>query len=267
MRVVKQILREYVKGNFHVALMVLCFYALTHSQWGLGLSSAPWQLILCLSFLAYNGIRYYPFVYIKQSLLHIYVVLYLLALIYGGFLFFGLNMQEQLLLLLCFLFCLAYAIPFPRRNKNLRNRYGIKIFIVALCWTLLTAVFPLLKEPHFSWAHYLFFAERFLLVFVATLPFEIRDSSTDDLDLGTIPQLIGRKKTQFLGYGLLVLVGVLLALNTKHTLQEAYAFGTMLVAYGVALFVIQPSSTKNSTLFWVEAIPILGVLFYFIKPF
>jgi len=87
------------------------------------------------------------------------------------------------------------------------------------------------------------------------------------LNLGTIPQVIGRKNTQLLGYGLLLLVGLLLVVNSKFTTLEAYAMGSMLMAYGIALYVIRPSSSKNSTLFWVEAIPVLGFLLYCLKPF
>ncbi len=267
MHVFRQLFQEYVKGSFHVALMALVFCELTFNQWGLSSSYSARALVFLLTFLAYNGIRYFPFTNVKHELAHFYFVLFTAAFFYGGFLFVGLIWQEQLLLLFCFLFCLVYAIPLPRRNKNLRNRYGVKIFIVALCWTLFTAVFPLLKEDYFSWAHYLFFAERFLLVFIATLPFEIRDSSTDDSNLGTIPQVIGRKNTQFLGYALLLFVGLLLVVNSKFTTLEAYAMGSMLLAYGIALYVIRPSSSKNSTLFWVEAIPVLGFLLYCLKPF
>ena len=167
----------------------------------------------------------------------------------------------------CFLLSLAYTIPFPRKHKNLRNRYGLKIFIVALCWTLLTAVFPLLGLAVFEGAHYLFFVERFIMVVVATLPFEIRDSSADDQDLGTIPQLIGCQFTKLLGYGLLLLLVFLIVFNPAFSLAEACAMGAMLLAYCISLYFIQPSSPKNSTLFWVEAIPLVGFMIYFFNPF
>ncbi len=150
---------------------------------------------------------------------------------------------------------------------NLRNRYGLKIFIVALCWTLLTAVFPLVNLAVFTDAHFLFFTERFLMVFVATLPFEIRDSSSDNDHLGTIPQLIGCQFTKFLGYGLLLFLGIRLLLSSSFSLLEAFAVGSMLIAYSFALYFIQPTSPKYSTLFWVEAIPLVGFLCYYFNPF
>lgn len=267
MGVLSRFFLGYVKGNFHVACMVLCFYEITQLRWGFSSFLNDQLLVLCLSFLAYNGIRHYPFVHFKQSFPPYYLALFFIAFFYSGFLFLGRSMEEQLLLFCCFLLSLAYTIPFPRKHKNLRNRYGLKIFIVALCWTLLTAVFPLLGLAVFECAHYLFFVERFIMVVVATLPFEIRDSSADDQDLGTIPQLIGCHFTKLLGYGLLLLLLFLIVFNPAFSLAEASAMGAMLLAYCLSLYFIQPSSPKNSTLFWVEAIPLVGFMIYFFNPF
>ena len=267
MGVLGKLFLGYVKGNFHVAFMVLCFYEITQYQWGFSSSTNNQLLVVCLSFLAYNGIRYFPFRHFKKSFPRFYLVLFLLAFLYSGFLFLGLSSEEQLLLLCCFILSLAYTIPFPKKSINLRNRYGLKIFIVALCWTLLTAVFPLVNLAVFNETHFLFFAERFLMVFVATLPFEISDSSSDDDNLGTIPQLIGCKFTKRLGYGLLLILGFRLLLSNNFSLMDAFPIGSMLVAYSFALYFIQPSSPKNSTLFWVEAIPLVGFMCYYFTSF
>ena len=76
MQVFRQLFQEYVKGNFHVALMALVFCELTFSQWGLSSSYSTRALVFLLTFLAYNGIRYFPFTYVKDELARFYFVLF-----------------------------------------------------------------------------------------------------------------------------------------------------------------------------------------------
>ena len=115
-----------------------------------------------------------------------------------------------------------------------------------------------------SWdpIHYLFFSERFILVFIATLPFEIRDAASDQKELGTIPQLIGESKTRRLGSVLLLLHLVLKLTIPKGESSHSIAFSLMGIAYFIALLTVKKDSSENITLFWVELIPVLGWLYY-----
>ena len=242
----------YVKASFHVALMVLCFYEITHFEWDEKSVFKERVLVFSLAFLGYNLIKYYPFSKKIVTTPWLYKVLLpsaVLAFIFSFYAFFFSPLSGQLLLLLCFLLCLAYAIPISAAIGNLRSQFGLKIFIVALCWTLLTAVFPLVDLTQWNGMHYLFFGERFVLVFVATLPFEIRDMAKDQKALGTIPQLIGVVKTRYLGSILLLL---LLGRNVffhEAGLGLPIALILMGSAYFVALFRVQAESSENITLF------------------
>jgi len=93
------------------------------------------------------------------------------------------------------------------------------------------------------WKHYLFFSERFILVFIATLPFEIRDAASDQKELGTIPL-------------------VLKLTIPKGESSHSIAFSLMGIAYFIALLTVKKDSSENITLFWVELIPALGWLYY-----
>lgn len=254
----------YVKASFHVALMVVCFFEMTLHQWEISTSVEANIFIFCLAFLGYNGIKYYPFSqYIDSAPL--LLPLGSIALLYAFYYAFFLPLSALLLLFFCGLLCIAYAVPLPSSRRNLRSRFGVKIFIVALCWTLLTAVFPLIYLTQWNIAHYHFFMERFVLVFVATLPFEIRDSTQDQLDLGTIPQLIGLKRTRLLGAVLLVVVFGIKLFVLAHQEKEIVAFGILGVAYLLALFKVSPGQSENITLFWVEFIPVLGWLYFYLN--
>ncbi len=258
----------YIKTSFHVALMVLCFFEITHYQWSISTTLSDRILIFSLAFLGYNVIKYYPFSKKVMTTLGLYKLLIpvgVLSFLSSVYLFFLLSFQGQVILFICFLLCVAYAVPIRAKFGNLRSQYGLKIFIVAMCWTLLTAVYPLIDLVSWNFTHYLFFLERFILVFIATLPFEIRDAAMDQKELGTIPQLIGESKTRWLGVALLFLLFGMELLIPKGANASPTAFILMGTAYLCALFVVKKESSENITLFWVELIPAIGWLYYFIK--
>ena len=258
----------YIKTSFHVALMVLCFFEITHYQWSISTNLSDRILVFSLAFLGYNAIKYYPFskkIMTPLGLNKVLIPLGLFALLSSVFIFLLLSVKAQVLLFFCFVLCVAYAIPIHAKFGNLRSQYGLKIFIVAMCWTLLTAAYPLIDLISWDRSHYLFFLARFVLVFVATLPFEIRDVAKDQKELGTIPQLIGESKTRWLGAALLFLLFGMELLIPKAANAFPTAFVLMGIAYLCALFVVKKDSSENITLFWVELIPAIGWLYYFIK--
>ena len=255
----------YVKASFHVALMVLCFFEITHFQWDKESVFEDRALVFSLAFLGYNAVKYYPFskkIVTTPWLYRVLIPCGALCFFTSAYLFVFLSFQAQLLLLSCFVLCITYAIPLHAKFGNLRSQYGLKIFIVALCWTLLTAVYPLIDLISWDPIHYLFFSERFILVFIATLPFEIRDSASDQKELGTIPQLIGESKTRRLGSILLLLLLVLKLAIPKGESSHSIAFILMGIAYFITLLTVKKDSSENITLFWVELIPALGWLYY-----
>ena len=255
----------YIKASFHVALMVLCFFEITHFQWDQESVLEGRILVFSLAFLGYNAVKYYPFSKMIVTTPWLYWVLIpcgLLSFLISTYLFFFLPLQAKLLLFTCFVLCITYAIPVNAKFGNLRSQYGLKIFIVAMCWTLLTAVYPLIDLISWNPDHYLFFVERFILIFIATLPFEIRDAKKDQKELGTIPQLIGESKTRKLGSVLLLLLMVLEFTIPKGESSYLIAFLMMGIAYFIALFTVKKDSSENITLFWVELIPAIGWLYY-----
>ena len=264
---IKRFFAFYVHGSFHVALMVVCFYQISIFQWQLTAGSTRYGLVFLLSYLAYNFIKNYASFNSLRKLKSSPIVflfftsLFLVILILS----YSLTLAEKLLLILSGCLSFFYVIPFPKRKKTLRTSFGLKIFIVALCWTLITAVFPLLSSGlALQWYHVLFFVERFLLVLVATLPFEIQDLNTDK-ELGTIPQLIGVRNTQWLGGVLLLIIAFLIGINPKLQPWGMGVFVGMGVAYFFALFGVIRTKSNYFTLFWVEGIPFLGLSIYHLK--
>ena len=96
---------------------------------------------------------------------------------------------------------LLYAIPFLSGfHKNLREVSYLKIVVVALVWSGFTVLIPVLDAGiEFSIQLVLVAIQRFLIVVVLILPFDIRDVKYDAISLQTIPKKIGVEKTKKLG--------------------------------------------------------------------
>ena len=110
MHVFRQLFQEYVKGSFHVALMALVFCELTFNQWGLSSSYSARALVFLLTFLAYNGIRYFPFTNVKHELAHFYFVLFTAAFFYGVSYLLALFGRNNYFF--CFVFFFVWFMPF-----------------------------------------------------------------------------------------------------------------------------------------------------------
>ncbi|MXV17609.1 hypothetical protein [Hufsiella ginkgonis] len=145
-------------------------------------------------------------------------------------LFFFLSAPSKFLLVFLGVVAIAYNIPLftlGDRQFCLRNIPGIKLFIIALVWSLSCVVLPVLElESHHIIAissrdTTLLLAKRFLFIAAIAVPFDIRDLFHDRFnDLKTIPVLFGEKK--------------------------AYIFCQfLLAAYVVMLFVFNPGFNLN----------------------
>ncbi|WP_160129336.1 UbiA prenyltransferase family protein [Kordia antarctica] len=155
-----------------------------------------------------------------------------------------------------------YIIPFLPNRKNFRTLAGLKIIIVALCWAGVTVVLPIVNAdvPIAETTVVLTCLQRFVLVLILMIPFEISDLSYDAEALGTLPQRIGVSKTKQLAY-----VWILLFTGLDYLIQNALNeefFITLGLSFVLA-FVIWKSGIKKSryfTSFWVESIPIVWFL-------
>lgn len=93
------------------------------------------------------------------------------------------------------LITVLYAMPFVPEKwlflsiSNLRNIPGIKVYIIALVWAGTSVILPIIENGReINGQIILTIIQRFVLVIVLMLPFEIRDLRFDDLKLETIPQ-------------------------------------------------------------------------------
>ncbi len=158
-----------------------------------------------------------------------------------------------------------YALPVMPQGRNLRSRGLLKIFLVGLVWSLTTVMLPAIEANKImNWDVWVELIQRFLLVLILMIPFEIRDLKYDDFDLYTLPQRIGIMKTKKVGVIVTLLFYTMTFLKDELMLNEILGKAVLSLMLGFALFYVKKERSKYFVSFWVESIPILwwGVILY-----
>lgn len=151
----------------------------------------------------------------------IFCLLSLLACALWIYCIFQLHTYTILFLACIGFLSLAYTVPLIKhRGKmiSLRQIIGLKVFLIALVWTLSVVGLPVVEYyvqgGVFDWNKvWVWIPLVALFILAITLPFDIRDMKQDQYyKLKTIPLLIGKNNAQLLCYILIVLHFLLVVL-------------------------------------------------------
>lgn len=263
MKNVKQLFYIYVNGSIHVAIAVLCLVLMTYKMFNLTPGFAMLGFAFCGTVAGYNFVKYEALLRTKKpigSYVRAIAFLSAVALAGSGVCFVLLNRTTQLTALGFLGLTLLYAVPFSKRG-NLRNLSGIKIYIVAFCWAGITLLLPLIEAGVPLHADvFVKFGQRFLLVIILILIFEIIDLKEDSPQLQTVPQKIGVSNTKILNLVLLLLFYFLEFF--KSFVSPAQLVVNLFLLLAVALFTLfaTPERPKYYTLFWVESVPVFWLV-------
>lgn len=268
----KLILNLYVNSSIHVSIAVLALCLLTSLEFSITPSFSIFMFVFCGSIVGYNFIKYVHLVGTKnkeykafQNYIGIISLIFLCIGVY-----FSLDQSDETLIITSIFAVITflYSIPIISK-KNFRNFAGIKIFLVALVWAGVTVLIPLIgANQEVTWDHGLTFIQRFILVIVLTLPFEIRDMEADPQRLKTIPQKFGLSITKVLG-GVLLFLAVAIELLKGH-MNSIHLISLVLVSTitFAALYFTRKGMSYYYSAFWVESIPIVWVwIFFFLDYF
>jgi hypothetical protein len=164
-----------------------------------------------------------------------------------------------------------YAIPFlPKRffldsQYNLRNVGGLKVHVIAMVWTGVTVLLPLINYQYMINADITITAiQRFVFIIILMFPFEIRDMRYDSLKLATIPQRIGVKQTKIIGFLLLVLFFFLEFFKDHMETTRLVVVMLISIITGLFIFYSKKEQGKYYSSFWVEGLPIIWLLLMFV---
>lgn len=266
----KKLFDFYINGSIHVALSVYALVRMTHFMFHIAIDVAMANFAFFGTIVGYNFVKYDALARTKRKEmrkeLKIIAILSSVSFVGVGYYFFQLQLITQLVSVGVLVLMLLYTLPFFPNRKNARNWAGVKIYMVSLCWVGVTVVLPVLNaQIPITADFYLKCVQRFILIFVLILIFEILDLTHDDPHLKTVPQQIGVKRTKQLGCVLLLLFCVLELLNSSINdnvnfhflpLQLVLIFAIAGVV-GLFLAFANANRSKYYTSFWAESVPIL----------
>lgn len=272
MHLAQRVFDFYIFSNIHVAIATFCLAKITLLTFDHEENEVP-LFILFATVVAYNFIRIYRITKIKSWFtqwlgvhkIAIYIIMFL-SFILMVITVLQLKIIALISLIPFGLFTIFYVVPLKgitSTNTSLRMISGFKIFLIAFCWAAITVLFPLINyDVTFSSDVWIVFLQRFLLVLVITIPFDVRDLIHDEHVLKTIPQVLGLQRTKRLGLFLLMLFLGLTFFRSSITTDQFRS--EFFVAVISLLFLIKstPNQTKYYSSFFVESIPIIWLLLF-----
>ncbi len=290
MRLFRKIADTFLFGNIFVAI---CAYFLTLQDfYFLGKVALINPLALFVFFSTLFVYNYRKFFFASKDLTppftqrgawvfknrHILGFLTAFALIGILLTFWRLSMPTLLLLGPCFLLSIAYASNLSNNkfsNWRLRQIPFLKIFLVAIVWTLVTVVLPILEtdfQSIFSIKTAFSCLTRFLFIFAITIPFDVRDIAIDRNNLiKTLPTAFGEKKSILLACCVLLVFSMINIWSLEFVIENEHSMAIGKAISGIIslIFVSQSSATSSDQYvsFWLEGLMIqqfilIGMLQY-----
>lgn len=251
----------YVQSSLHVALSVLALVQVTRLRLGLPLDIYVSGFAFFGTVVGYNFIKYDALARSGAVTRHLRIKLFVLTSAICAaaalFCFWNLSGAARWTSLSALLITVLYALPFFPNRKNARDWAGLKIYFVAFSWAVVTVVLPVLNSgAGFSADFWIICVQRFLLIVVLLLIFEIIDLATDDVHLHTVPQQIGVNRTKILG--ITGMVFILLLDVFKHHSHPEFTFINVAFGLTVCAFLAfaTPYRPKYYTVFWAESLPV-----------
>ena len=258
----KKLFNFYLNASIHVAFAVFSFVKITEIYFELDSNNAFNFFIFFATITGYNFVKYFGIAKFHHrsltddlKIIQVFSFVCFLLMCYFGF---QLSIKTLFLLAGFGLLTILYAIPFLSGfQKNLRNISYLKIIVVALVWAGVTVVVPIFDS--YDIVEYqkisLVFLQRFLLICLLILPFDIRDIKYDAISLQTIPRKIGTQSTKKLGFVLMLFALVIEFLISTNEISKNIFLGFSLV---LMLFLMRAkeNQSKYYSSFWVESLPI-----------
>ncbi len=262
MSILKRLLDIYIGASLHVAFAVFALVRMTQHMFAIENHDAMGWFAFFSTVAGYNFVKYHSLVWQQnwkltpwtRTVARVSVIAMMLAFYY----FWHLSLAARAVTGLFAVLTVLYALPFFPNRTNARNWAGVKIYIVSICWAGVTVVLPMLDAGMAFTVELMFKClQRFILIFVLILIFEIVDLRKDDPLLKTVPQQIGVRRTKWLGMALLVIFFLLEIMQTQNPDGQWLANTILVAVTGAFLAGASEQRSRYYSALWVEAIPIL----------
>jgi len=271
MKVLKALFGFYLDASIHVAFAVVSLLLVTGLLLQIEIAVHLISFVFFSTICGYNFIKYgveakkYILVANKyHKNIRFFSFIAFAICIYD---IFYLHSKTIFGLLILLILTGLYSIPILPHIKKFRDFGGFKIVSVALVWAGITVVVPVLNlDLPITWDVAIETFQRFILVLILLVPFEIRDLKYDSPDLKTLPQRYGVTKSKIIGAFGVVIFFLLLYLKDTITTLDVIAKGVLFLALGILMHITKRKQPKYFASFWVESIPIFWyvlLLIYF----
>lgn len=267
MQAIRRLFDFYINGSIHVAIAVLSLVLMTNHMFQNSFDLPMAGFAFFGTIFGYNFIKYEDFFRNKKPLrfeLKAIAIVSVISLLASIFFFFCLGSVTQITAIIFFGLTFLYTVPVFSKKKNIRNWSGVKIYIVAICWSGVTTLLPLMNAGTEVFSDVILkCCQRFLLVISLILIFEIIDLKTDDPALKTVPQRIGVAKTKILGILILIPLYFLEFLKSIIDINQLFVNAILVITTALFMLFANENRSKYYTSFWVESIPIfwLGMIY------
>lgn len=248
----------YIKSSIHVALSVVSLASISLSLSQYELSISMLIFIFCIALFAYNFIKFFPIIreITNHDFPYIIFLLSLLCLLLSLYLFIQLTFLSKIVVVTGGILVLLYTFPMNKGLNNLRNTKGWKVYLVVLTWILITVCLPFLSTTIFDIRLFIqLVLIQGIYIFVAILPFDIRDLDSDSKCLNTIPQKLGVSKSKILGYVLLFVNSIFTIICFDFISPMSLSSITSFIVLAFLLKLSYPNKSKYLSSLWVESIP------------
>lgn len=251
--ILQKLLDTYINYSFHVALAILALYEVTVLNFNLPGNIYYVIIVFFGTVTGYNFLKYFTLLrnryFLKSHKLLISLTLF--SALVSLYAFFRLSFGWQTGIFV--LGCIVSAYPMLRKNGIL------KLFLVSLCIALTTVTLPLSEVYINSDILFIESFQRFLWVSALMIPFEIVDMKADNLNLKTIPQRIGIRRTKILGYVMLTLYIVI------EIIRDSFDFTDCIINLLLVFSIYFSNENRPSyfTSFWIESLPVVWWILLF----
>lgn len=264
MLIIKKSFDFYIKSSFHLGICVICLYLVNVLKHDIEVDYLIITFLFSSTIIVYNFIKYgynlQNYSTAKNSVLKMIQFLSFFcgfALIYT---LFFLKFYTLLFGTFLFFICILYVFPMGNSKLNFRNLSKVKLFLVAFCWSASTVFLPLIENGLNNYYFTLIFSfQIFFLVIIYTIPFEIRDLHKDSIELQTIPQIFGIKKSKNICYYLIIVFSLLSFINSGFGANFLSDIILSIILFFL-VYITKKNQPKYFSSFWVESVPIYWLL-------
>jgi len=180
--------------------------------------------------------------------------------LYCLYAFYTFDWTRRLLLFIPAIISLSYSLPIFLGGRRLRDFHWIKIFLVAICWAVITCTIPYIESGKFEiFSIVLYTLERALFIFAITIPFDIRDRDIDrHSNVDTLATAYSDKQIKSVA-----LLALITSAALSLYLHYRFAAVASVITYIISSILVVRADEKKSDYYytgWVDGVMILPIV-------